>query len=320
MLSEFEAVLHRWGISISPGSYLEQAALSVHDLVYRQAAGSYDTHSDIREIYRQVIGIREVAGLLVALRDHPEFSALVPHLRLLSLGSSLQNAASTRPNDPADKVFELLVALWVIQCGRELDLDHPEKQPSNNPDVLATINGERWGFACKVLHSLNPESFIQNLKKGIDQIERSSATTGIVVFNLKNVIRHEDYWKITNPEAVGRGEEPEFSAFLNPAHPFNMLLKETQMIGVRLAEYLPADYLPTVFEGKKTLPGFLLSSPTTSGVVLHGNPLPTAVRVMNLQELLPITGAARKVLDCIHDAAFLGTSESQPPGSQEETR
>jgi hypothetical protein len=307
-----EALLAEHGIAIRPNSALEQATLNIFDVLYRRAPEKPEAREDIRLTFKHLIGLTELGGLLLSVRQHPSFPQLGKHLHLLNEGQALQNMPSSQLDAATNKVFELFVATLAMHCGKDVELDDPEKSRGDNPDVLATIDGRRWGLACKVLHSLHPESFIQNLEKGISQIERSPADVGIVVFSLKNVIDQDRYWKILNEKEWRTGAAPIFSAFLNPDKPFQLLLRETQEIGVRLRNRAGDQYLTSVFDGKKSLPGYLLWSHTVSGVVIGGQPVPTSVRLMNLQTMTPISGPDLKVLNCLHNAAFVGQSSTSP--------
>jgi hypothetical protein len=211
---DLESLLRQHGLEVRSGSILEKVVLSTFDIIYRkQKSGTPPADEDIRIGYRNLIGINELSSLLLAVREHPDFGQLIPHLQLLNEGAALQNVRSSQTDAATNKVFELFAACLALQCGTNISLDSPRKSKGDNPDVLADIAGKRWGIACKVLHSLSPEGFIQNLEKGLDQIERSPAAVGVVMFNLKNVIDHDRYWPITAPARPEDGIEAEYGAF-----------------------------------------------------------------------------------------------------------
>jgi hypothetical protein len=300
--TELEALLYSYGISIRPGSALEQATLSIFDILYHRDA-ERDT-ADIRPLFRDLVGLTELGALLLAVRHHASFPSTLPHLRLLNAGNALQNAPASQLDQAANKIFELFAATLAMRCGTSVELENPSGPGSNNPDVLVTMSGRRWGIACKVLHSENPESFLQNFEKGIDQIERSAADVGVVLFNLKNIIRHQDYWTITNVDEWRRGGQPRFSAFRDPQRPFNQLLRETQHLAARVRDYVGLEYLRSAVAGKRTIPGFLLWSHTLAGVVIDEMPKVTSVRIMNFQRIHALTGDETAIVNCLHDAAF----------------
>jgi len=168
----FEKVLARHGVTIRSGSVLEAAILGVVDIAYKRASeGPHELARDVRDSFRDLVGVNELASLVLAVEGHPDFAQLVPHFMLLNEGAALQNAPSSQLDDATRKIFELFAASLAMQCGTNVVLEDPKKSASGrNPDVLADLCGERWGIACKVLHSVHPEAFIENLVKGIDQI------------------------------------------------------------------------------------------------------------------------------------------------------
>jgi hypothetical protein len=298
-----EGLLRSHGIVVQTGTHLERMALNVFDALYQRESSTSDQTADIREPIKHLIGLNELACLILGVQQHPEFFKLVPFLRLLNEGMSIQNMPSPVIDQATNKVFELVAAVLALHCGTDLELDD-ESAKGRNPDVLITIRGRRWGIACKALHGTNPEGFIVHLEKAIDQIEKSPAETGVVFFTIKNLIDQAKYWAITNPENVAGGEAPLFSAFLDPRRPFEMLAADANSVGNALKRYLPAGYLESAFEGKKALPGFLVWANVATAVVFSGLPVPTSARVMALQYVNPIDQKDRAVLDCLHEAAY----------------
>lgn len=258
----------------------------------------------MRHAFRELVGVNELTQLVLAVRAHPDFGQLVPHLRLLNEGAALQNAPSSQLDDATRKVFELFAGSLAMQTGSDVALEDPQNSANGqNPDVLATLCGERWGIACKVIHSLHPEAFIKNLTIGIDQIEASPASVGVVVINLKNVLDYESLWPVVKPPGH-HGEPAEYAAFNSAAEPYNRLLLQMQQIGVTLKGYLPTDYLDTFFENKKSISGFLLWGHAMTGILRNGKPTPSSVRVMNLQTAAPVSNQHRRVLERLNWAAF----------------
>jgi hypothetical protein len=302
---DFEQLLRDHGLEIRPGSLLEGAVLDVLNIVYRRGGvGPVDVTEDLRITYRSLIGVNELAGLVLQVRNHSNFGELLPHLRLLNEGAALQNAPAEQRDDSTRKLFELFAATLAMQCGSDVCLDHPKQSAGDNPDVLATIGNQRWGIACKVIQSLNPEGFIQHLEKGIDQIEKSSAEVGVVLFNLMSVLDYEALWPVKKPANPKTNEEAELVCFTDPSVPYNLLLRQAQLIGARLKGYLPNGYLESVFQQKKTIPGFILWAHATTAVLMDGKPTPSSLRVMNLQTAKPVDSSHRRVLECLNWAAF----------------
>lgn len=300
-----EKLLSEHGISIKAGSALEGAILSAMQIAERKKRGfTIDSSSDIRPDYRAMAGVHELSCLILAVKEHKSFPQLIPHLRLLNAGSALQNTKS-RGNDAAtNKLFELLIACLAMVFTDDVELDDPESSTGENPDVLAAINGRRWGFACKALHSTHPEGFLQHLRKGIDQIERSPAEVGVVVFSLKNVLPHDDLWPIES-DPQGMGLLP--TAWPTAEYAFGALQYSSAEIGRRLNQEITdiGAELAKEFGGKKSIPAFLLWSSSVTGVMLQGRPVPTIIRMMTgvtVGEAL--SPADQIVLEALNWAAF----------------
>jgi hypothetical protein len=300
---ELEVLLREHGISLRPGAPLEAIALSVFEALYKHNEPVPDDRDDIRTTYKHVIGLNELASMILSVRAHPDFAKLVPHLRLLNEGISVQNMPTSAVDQATNKVFELFAAILALHCGTDIELDDAAAN-GRNPDVLFTVDSRRWGIACKVLHGDKPEGFITHLNKGIDQIEKSPAEVGVVLFAIKDLLDQEKFWCITNPEAVANGEAPLFSAFVDSQRPFELLLQDAKAIGDALVGYLPPGYLESAFSGKKSLPGFLVWAHVVSAVVVGSYPVPASVRAMTWQPLRAIPSADASTLACLHEAAY----------------
>lgn len=154
-------------------------------------------------------------------------------------------------------------------------LDNPVRSTGNNPDILVDIESVRWGFACKALHSKSSETFFKNLEKGIDQIERSDASTGVVVFNLKNVLNHDDYWRITNRQQFLAGADPLFNAFANREAAFLKLTADADSIRKAIVDDIEPQNWVRLFDGKKAIPAFLLFVQMCAGMHHDGGVHPS---------------------------------------------
>ena len=301
---ELEELLERHGITIQSGSAFEAHVLSVMKLTDDIKAGVASQGADVRNTYRTLIGVYELANHILRVKDSPSFESLVPHLRMLNKGTALQNIPSKGTDQATNKLFELLVASFAMRCGSDVVLDDPDSSRGDNPDVLATIGERRWGIACKVLHGVNPEGFITNLSKGLEQIENSPAEVGVVLFNLKQCLPHDTIWPIADIPDSGSPPERGPAAWPQTQIPFDILVGFLDDLGDQLVAYLPTDYLTTMFLGKKSIPGFLLWAHSTSAVLIDGHPAPTAVRALNCREVAPISPQDMAVLKCLNEAAF----------------
>jgi hypothetical protein len=119
-------------------------------------------------------------------------------------------AAPLRADPSADKIFELLIACYAMRIGTEVHLDPIKATAADqgrNPDVLATIGGRRWGFACKALHSAHPEAMYAHVEKAVQQIEDSEAELGAVVFSLRTQLDPAVIWPMVEPALLGDTSE-----------------------------------------------------------------------------------------------------------------
>lgn len=278
-----ENLLSQYGIPVRPNSPFEDSVLRVLHLVDQKRRQSVDPLTvDIRPLYRNLIGTHEFATLLISAKGDPQFPALVPHLRLLNEGRILQNTQTPGTDQAANKLFELYIGAAAVHCGQGLALDDPTSSAGDNPDVLTTICGRRWGFACKVLHSTSPQTFIDNLIKGLEQIDHSEAEIGVVIFNVKNVIPHDDIWPLAPLDGIiGNPSTP--AAWDDPNAPFQALVCHLQAIGVSLRQHIGTLEVSTLFRGHRSVPGFLLWGSSPSAAVIDGRPTPCSVRAMNFQ-------------------------------------
>lgn len=302
---KLEQLLLCHDIVVEQGSALEGSILRAVDIGYRWSGASAALVAhDIRDDYRNLTGVNSLAAQLLAVSDHKDFPQLVPHLRMLNSGEALQNLKAPQRDQVSNKLFELFAATLAMQCGTNVLLDDPGQSRGDNPDVLFSVAGRRWGIACKALHSLNSEGFIGHLQKGIAQIEASEADVGVVFFSLKNVLNHDSYWPITNVAEVSGGAPPEFATFVDPTVPFQWLQRDARSIGDKLKAYLPKNHLDLEFNGKKSIPGFLTWSHTTTGILVNGHPAPAAARILLFNEWRPVGDGVRRTLECLNWAAF----------------
>lgn len=307
---ELETLLRRHAIVIEPGSAMESHVLHVMKHIYDKSECRPSRSDDVRSTYRTLVGLHELANAVLAVQHTPSFDALLPHLRMLSRGSALQNIPSSPTDQVTNKLFELFAASLTMQCGSDVLLDDPESSKGDNPDVIATLCGRRWGIACKVIHGLNPEGFVGHLIKGIDQIEKSEAEVGAVLVNLKNVLPHESIWPLAEVED-GSGELAT-GCWSDPAAPYEILINSLNDLGDTLESYLPPGYLHTIFAGKKSLPGFLLWAHSVSGVRIDGRPTAASVRALNFRALNGVSPDIESALRCMNWAAFAGSPARGP--------
>lgn len=271
----FEKLLNENGIHVLCGSDLENKFLSVFEVLSKfEDPRIRGDNGDYRLLFREFSALYDLALKIMSVKNHKSFPHLIPHLKKLSTCNSSQNSPSPVTDQDANKIIELYLAALCMKIGSDVDLDDPDCSKGNNPDVLATINGTRWGFACKTIHTTNSQTLFDNIKKAVDQIQKSDAETGIVVINAKNMLPHDKIWPL-NDEVFPSTNEP--LAFLHEAaNRFQRNLEQDIGIEQILAE----------FKGKKALPGVVYIAQSVSSVFLveTSTPIATRLNTMFLQK------------------------------------
>lgn len=193
VVDQFLELLEARGITFAKGGQAEDQALAMAD-VLEMWKNPAIRPADPRSVGRAAMGFIDVAGKVVGVKDHKDFSQLLPHLEMLSKTTVLQNAKALVTDDAANKVIELYVAALAMSFGSNVALDHPVNSIGDNPDVMLDFRGERWALALKTLHGTKPQTMFDNIKKASDQIEASKADHGLVIINVKNVLDHDALW------------------------------------------------------------------------------------------------------------------------------
>lgn len=268
----FEELLVGHGIDIRPDSDLEAKYLSVFDVLFHfENREKLDPEGDYRSLFRDFSALYDLSLKVISVQSHNDFNQLLPHLAKLNSCSVAQNRGSKITDQDANKIIELYLAALCMRFSNTISLDHPQSSKGDNPDVIADIDGIKWGFGCKTIHTKNSQTIFENLEKAIDQIEKSTSNTGIPVINLKNVIDHEATWP------VGR-------YFPVKDEPLSYLSSDVNSIRESLLNDIGVDQLRSLFIGKKSLPGvlFIAQSATCVFLVETMSPTPTRLNVMNL--------------------------------------
>lgn len=211
-VDEFLDLLAGLGVDLTRGSTTETDALSATQVI-EIWRGRAERPSDPRPVLRAALGFVDLAGKVMAVTDSPDAHQLVAHLRQLGAGSILQNRFSPVTDAVANKMVELYFGALAMQIGTDVVLDDPDHAKGDNPDVMLTFRAKRWALAMKTLSSMrNPQTIFDNIKKGSDQIEASTADHGLVVVNLKNVIDHDELWPAGNTPTTEQAAKAALSA------------------------------------------------------------------------------------------------------------
>jgi hypothetical protein len=297
-VEEFEQVLASNGITIVPGSALEAMAYHLLELQRRRAnPHTIDPWEDIRQAFRPALGLHDLIRRILRVRRSPDFPRLLPHLRLLNRGTVAQNVSA--PTDQVSaKIFELLIALVAIETGANVTLDDPDHSAGDNPDVLVTFAGKRWGFACKVLGGTSPLTLYDRLEEGIRQIGDSEAEIGCVVFSMKNQIDHDLTWPLMNPvEYRKRLETPTFGAWRNSDDAHQQFLALAAQRHEQLLEVNSTAATEALFLGKKTIPAALLVFQSATSIRLPVGPTFTFIGCLVLMDLFGVAEGDRRVFE-----------------------
>lgn len=314
LVFDFEKVLQRHGISIQTGSELEGACCSVLEVLGKHNNKAIlDPMEDVRKVYTEVLGIWTFLKKIVRLQNHPNLDQFVPHLALLNKGTVIQNKCLRACQDATNKIFELLFALVLLDVSTEVQLDHPSLAKGDNPDILALIDGQRWGFACKTIYGQSGKAFYDNLKKGVEQIDDSPATIGCVVVNFRNLLSQETYWPILNDTAYSNGAEPIFAAYDQPEKVVApKLWNDVALKAKQVVDEIGAENVLSLFEGKKALPAFMAFCQTVTGKDSAIGPIPTSIMTLAVHEfphVLPHLSVFEKMNFALHERQHHDASE-----------
>jgi hypothetical protein len=281
---QFKGLLSGCGVNVEAGSELEQLCDAVVTVVGKHLSPQLrDPHEDIRKVFADVLGFWLFLTKILRLQNHPNFQAIIPHLRLLNKASLAHTKALIFSNDASNKVLELLFALVLLEVGSDLVLDDPSHSIGDNPDILVTIQGRRWGFACKTITGRSGKAFFDNMKKGVDQIQRSEAEIGCVAVAFRNLLEHSQFWPMINEEEFRAGAEPIFAAFPEPDQIVGpALFEEVRRKQMQVLEEIGAENVLNIFVGKKTLPAFLAFCQTATGTASALGPIPTSIAILGL--------------------------------------
>jgi len=264
LVDEFDLVLRQHGILITPGSELEAACLSITDLsASHRNPLLRNPCRDTRQLYINAFGIWIFLEKIVRLHNKPGFVQFLPHLHLLNKGTVVQNKPLQACEDATNKIFELLFALVLLDIGDDVVLAHPSK--GDNPDILATLMGRRWGFECKTVYGKSGKAFFDNLKKGVGQIENSkNAEVGCVVINFRNLIQHEEIWPVKQcPDGI-----LQFGSIKKEGRDLIGLDLNKQVTAKKdsLAKEIGVQEVLAIFSKGKAIPGFLAYCQSAAGL------------------------------------------------------
>lgn len=275
---DFEKTLSKIGIDINNESDLYRIGFQVLK-VYNdyENPDQLDNEIDFRPMIRSVMGFNNFIDKIIPLINSEFKSEVVPHLRLLNNSSIPQNTQSRVTDQGANKLFELYIAGLCFPKFTSLRLDSPDHSKGDNPDITFEYESEIWGIACKAIHSFKPKSLEENITKAIDQIEKSSCTKGFVMFNLKNIIDHDEIWPLLDKCYHEHGVPPEYGTFYNIDEPLQMMKSYIPQMFQLLDEKISKKEMLSHFENKKAEPVVVSLLQSSTGIMVNKSPVFTFI-------------------------------------------
>lgn len=273
----FLDLLARHGISPPCGSTLESELLSLVELLdVAKNAGRYSAKQQVTTL-RTAAGLHDLAAKVLSTENLPEFSAFIPHLRLISEGkiptASLgQNARSSVFDDTSRKLAELYLGCLAAHIGGDVKLDSPTSAKGDNPDVIFRaypqgLPSRRWALAIKTISTIHGQTIFDRIADGARQINRAEcpADVGMVVINAKSALDHEALWK---------------STFLTEADAGNAMARQVYaLISAAEKDRDPTDW-DTVFAGRAVRPVLFMAQSLVSLPTPLGANTPTALKML----------------------------------------
>lgn len=276
----FESVLRKYDIKIAPKTELSRACELLMELQERHKHGSATPWRNLAADLQTSVGMLQIVRLVVAKADHPQFAAIVPHLRLLNDGAVTQNTTAGPRDDANNKQLELLWALALVGLGTDLVLDDPvHSAGGKNPDVLCRLASGLWGFACKMIHGDAPMSLFENLVKGVSQIENSPADLGIVVFNFKNRLPHAALFPTLGRDATG---DPILGVHRDVDIVCQQMARWVEDRFTDMISHVTPEQVWAELRGKKALPGAVVVVEAGVGFRTQHGPTPSLLGFLQL--------------------------------------
>ena len=297
---QFEEALGHHGIRIATGSDLERVNLELMMMEgYRRGVERPDPMTDLRPILGRAAGWIDFVKLLIRAHREGRLAPFLAHLHLLNTAQGVaQNVRIPMSDEASNKLFELFIALACLPLSSDVILDNPHNAQGDNPDVLAVVDGRRWGFACKVLNGTSPLTMFERLEVGINQIEVSPADTGFVFFNFKNLIDHLRAWPLVNEVAYLRGEEePVYGSWPSIAPVLRQLDEFMNTRWTDCVDYNGAENVGRLFAGKKSMPGAAVYMATATSLTTSTGPLATEAGQMAVMQYSEVPTEGLAVLD-----------------------
>lgn len=302
---QFKKDLDSLGIEVKSGSDLDTICRNIMDLENkRQGYSEIDLREDPRPCWQRAVGLIDLLKMLNYAAKNGNLKLFEPHLRLLNQGTPVQNIRVIR-DEACNKIFEMHVALFCLPLADKVELEDPfnssNSSKNKNPDVLATIDGTSWGFACKTPNSANatsPITLFENIEKGVNQIKNSKVERGLVYFNFRNVIDHDKTW----PATIDLSKQYRVDCMQNEDQ-VNAYLKQLVDETVdSIVNVNSRDNIKKLFVGTNSIPGAMVYLQTTAALLSKVGLCPHQIGYSMFMEFDSVSESDRQLLQRIHNA------------------
>lgn len=299
---DFEKELVKLGIKINPDSDLYRIGYSVLETYEKYLDSNlHNNDIDLRDSMSEVMGFNNFVDKLFPLLKSDYRDSIKPHLELLNKSSIPQTRKSRITDQGSNKLFELYIASLCYPQFQDIILDSPTNSKGDNPDIMFKYLEKTWGIACKVLHTSNPQTILDNVVKAVDQIEKSNSDSGFVFLSLKNIIDYDDIWPILNkPDFINNKAEPSFGSFISAEIP----LKKLESYILKLQTDLANEFGYSVFDvfvGKKAQPVIVVFLQASTGLIIDSSPVFSLLGFLGMIRIMDVSASAVKVLENIND-------------------
>ncbi len=279
-VDDFEELLTQHGISIPKNPATGADMLAIWSILETLRTGFAGTPDDLKGEYTGGAAVHDLAAKVLAVKNHPDFNMLVPHLELLTQGTvHLTEQPSFDGMDAYNKLIELYWACLIMASNGRIELDHPKHSQGNNPDVITLDGGNKArAYAFKTIRSLHTQNVLDHVVKGIDQIERSDAAEGIVALNLTPRLFQAGLWP------------PKGSYFLDWRHPASQAMQILQKGVADVVKDNGVAAVEAIFRGKKAASSVLTIGifPTVATNPISGNAVVMPIKVAMLVEMATV--------------------------------
>lgn len=176
------AYLDAVGIHPPGNSVISRLAKSAHEVMDIWRAGEIPDDFRIRGMVTDFVNAWYLAERILVLRGTPFEPRIENHLHYIAKGEPQQLEGGHSSTERA-RLFELMAAATANPFATGIEFEEP--------DVVVTADGVRWGLACKS-PSGRPQRIAKDIRKGIGQIEEAEVERGIVLVQVTNIFPHEE--------------------------------------------------------------------------------------------------------------------------------